>query len=333
MGVPAVAHKGFLQIGKETTWDTPVAATIKLPVLDISIELDAPLIPDNVLHGNPWERTKYQGPRRAMGPFSTQLLFEGELELLRGIFGAYTNSLVETGVRDHTFKIGPTLNGYTLQEIIGDTPAGTCFRDRGGKFNKLTLSGTQGQAAESIVTMAVEVIAKDREENQSPTGALSFPPLLPVKFDLSTVVDDGTADAAGLVRVRQFEFTLENRLTDDRFYASSLFIDEPVRGDKIQATFRFMQEFQSLTQYAAYRALTIGSPRMVFQHPATIGSTSKREFEIRANQAYLDKVSQPVNGPGVIIATSTWVATFDGVDGSEASPVVCRVRNTESALA
>lgn len=332
MGAPGVGHKSFIQMGKETTWGTPVGVLIRIPILNDTLELEAPPIPDNVLHGNPWERTKYQGPRRVTGEFSTDLMFEGMLEFIRGCFGQYQSAVVETGVRDHTFKIGVNLNGYTIEETLSNIPTGKVFQVQGAKFNRLVLRGVAGQGPEAKVSAAFGVIGKDRVENVTGSSGPADPPLLPVKFDLATVVDDGTADPASNVRVRSFTFTLENGLADDRLFMGSLFIDEPVRVANIRATFEFQQEFQTITQYTAYRALTTGSPRLVFQHPATIGAASKREFEIRANQAYLEKVSMPVDGPGVIIASSTWVATFDGVDTGEASPVVCRVRNTEGNL-
>lgn len=331
MGVPAIGHKSTIQIGKETTWGTAASVVWPVAILGNTLELEAPPIPDTQLHGNPWPRTMYQGPRRARGEISSQMMFEGMMEFLRGSFGAYSNTLVETGVRDHTFKIGSLLNGYTIESVVGGIPTGKVFQNLGSKFNRLTLRATAAQGPEAIVTMAVDVIGKDRVENVNASG-LTFGEIFPVKFDLATVVDDGTADPASSVRVRSFTFTLENNLADDRFYHGSLFIDEPVRSGHVRAIFEFQQEFQTLTQYSAHRALTIGSPRMQFQHPTTIGAASKREFEIRANQAYLEKVSLPVEGPNAIIATSTWVATFDGVDTSENSPVVCRVRNTEPAL-
>lgn len=338
MGVPAVSHKSYWQLAKATTWGTGVAATIKLPLIDESIELENPPIEDNVLHGNPWDRTTYQGYRRAMGSITTQLLFEGMLEIFRGLFGTYpAPAVVETGVRDHVFKIGPTLNHYTHQLITGDVPTGKCFRVPTAKFDKMILRGTAGLGEGTIVTAEFGNIGIDRENDVTITGALSFPPLLPVKFDLSTnpTMDDGTADAAGDVRIRQFEITLENKLTDSRFYGGSPLMDEPVRGGKINATFKFMQEFQTKTQVDAYKAGTIGSPKIILKHPATIGASSNREFEIRANQAYIvTDPKPPVRvGDDVLISTVTWKATFDGVDGSEASPIVCRIRNTEAALA
>lgn len=334
MAAPGTGHKGgIIQIGKETAWGTPVAATIKLPTLSSDLKLQADVFPDNTLHGNPWPRTMHQGPRKVVGPFAVPLLFEGELELFRGVMGLYSNSVVETGVRDHTFKVGPTLNPYTLQDQKGDVVTASTFRVSGAKFNTLRISGTAGQGPEGNVALEFGVIGKDKESNQTPTGALSFPPLLYVKFDLATVtVDDGTSDAAADVRVRSFEVMIENMLAEDRHYLGSLLIDEPVRGGQFKATWKFQQEFQTLTLFNAYRAASDGSPKLVFQHPTTIGAASKREFEVRSNQAKLTDFSDPVDGPGVIIATSTWESYFDGVDTTEASPLVMRVRNTESAL-
>jgi len=334
MGAPGVGHKGYVQLGEESTYGTAIAATHKLAVLNSDIKLEAPPIPDQLLGGTRWGRTVAQGTKRARGTISTHLTFDGLLAILRGAFGTYTQTTVETGVRDHLFKIGATLKSFTVQEILGDVSVGTCFRSTGMKIDKLTLRGTAGQGVESIVGMELGVLGQDRLSNQTPTGSLAFPPYFPVQFNAGmTTVDDGTADAAVDVRVRSFEFTLENMLTDDRFYGSGPAIDEPVPGDKLKATMKFQQEFQTRTEFDAYRALTVGSPKLIFQHPATIGSTSKREFEIRMNQAFLEEdPTPPLDGPGVLIANSTWVGFFDGVDGTEATPVAIRVRSTDAAL-
>jgi len=339
MGVPGAGWKSYIQLGKESTYGTAIAATHKLAALNSGLKLDAPPIEDALMSGVAWERTTAKPPRRVMGSFATHLTFDGLLELLRGVFGTYASSTVETGVRDHTFKIGPLLNGFTVQEIVGDVTAGTCFRSTGVKFDKFTLRGTAGQGVESVVGVEFGCIGQDRVSNQTPTPSLSFPPYFPVQFSSDTtnmlVVDDGSVDSAADIRLRSFEFTLENMLSDDRWFGSGTTVDEPLRRGRIRATFKLMQEFQTRTQFDNYRLNTIGSPRLVFQHPTTIGSASKREFEIRANQAILlEDPTPPVDAPdNLLIATATWKAIFDGVDGAEASPVVCRVRSTDAALA
>jgi hypothetical protein len=332
MAIPGTGFNSYIQIGEEITPGTGVAATFKLPVYSTRIELEAPPIPDTTLHGAPWEINVAQGARRTKGAFACDLYFEGLLRLLRGAFGAYSNTLVETGVRDHVFKVSTTqLKSFSIEEIVGNISAGTAFRALGQKINKLTLSGTSGQGVESVVRFAVDLVGQDRNSNFTITPGLAFPPFLPVQANgMLLTVDDGTADAAADVRMRSFEFTLESMLTEDRFNGGLATIDEPLRGGKIKARLSFQQEFHTRTQFDAYKALTIGSPKLVFQHPTTIGSSSKREFEIRMEKAYLEAdPTPPVDGPGVLIAKSTWCALFDATD---ASPVVCRVRNTEAAL-
>ena len=73
----------------------------------------------------------------------------------------------------------------------------------------------------------------------------------------------------------------------------------------------------------------MGSPQLIFQHPTLIGSTSKREFEVRANKANLVEFSAPVEGYGVILSTATWEAWYDTGD---TSAMVVRTKNALSAL-
>src|SRR5262245_30798521 len=121
MADPGTGDKSFIQVGEETTPGTGVAATFKLPVYSSNIVLEAPPIPDTRLHGAPWELAVAQGVRRTKGSFACDLYFEGLLRLLRGAFGDYSSSLVETGVRDHLFKISTgQLKAFSIQEIVGD---------------------------------------------------------------------------------------------------------------------------------------------------------------------------------------------------------------------
>src|SRR6185503_18621702 len=106
--MPGLGHKSYLQIGpKETTYGTYIAPTSKLELISWDVEPNVSVIQDPSLYS-------------VRGTFVVRLNFEGLLELFRGLFGTYSNSLVETGVRDHTFKEGATLNSYSPEVIIGD---------------------------------------------------------------------------------------------------------------------------------------------------------------------------------------------------------------------
>lgn len=334
--MPGLGHKSYLQTGpKETSYGTYVAPTQKLEMLPgWDLPLDPSVIPDPSLYGGVSPRALFAGPTIYQGSMPFRLNYEGLLELFRGVLPLYSSALVETGVRDHTFKEGPTLNSYSPELILGDVPAGKCFRVLGEKHPDLTIRGTAGTGDDAMLRAEFKMIVKNVLSNQTPTGSLVFPAVLPVIYHsddaAAAVVDDGTADAASSVRVRSFEMAYEQPHTaEERVYLGSKTIDEPLRNALVKCTWKLTQEFNTLTQFEAAKNFTEGSPRLLFQHPATIGVSSKREFEIRSNKANLLGWSAPIESYGIILSTATWQAFNDPTD---ASALVARFRNTESAL-
>lgn len=200
----------------------------------------------------------------------------------------------------------------------------------------LTLTGATGLPnGLTVVTVGTNTLVASANipANTGLTAAftLSFPALFPVLFHQSGTVgwvDDGYV-SDGSARVRSVEVTLECPHDEERFYLGATGIDEPVRNDFLVARWKFTQEFLSQTVYDAARAFTIGSPRLLFQNPVAL-PTNFRELEIRSGQANVVDFSAPVSGYGVLISSVTLEAFYDGTD---ASALYMRVRNTESALA
>jgi len=336
VGNPGSGHDSYLQTGpKETTYGTYVAPTQKLEIVNWDLPIDPSLIPDPSLHGGVSRRALFAGARIFKGSFKVRMNFEGMLELLRGVFPVYSSAVVETGVRDHTFKEGSLLNSYSPEVILGNIPAGKCCRALGLKTPTLTISGTAGTSEEAMLSAEFGTIVRDYVPDQTPTGALNFPPpnlaiLYHSDGAAGAVVDDGTADAAADIRVRSFSVTFEQPHTaEERAYLGSKLIDQPLRNAFVKATWKFEQEFITKTLFEAARNFTEGSPRLLFQHPETIGIVSKREFEIRSLRANLVGYSPPVNDYGIIVSTATWESFYDAGD---VGSLVVRVRNTEAAL-
>jgi hypothetical protein len=333
-----LGHLSYIQTGpKETTYGTFQAPTKKLEVVRWNLDPEIGVINDGSLYGGQSRRGLYQGGILHKGSFVTRANYEGLLELLRGALGTYSNSLVETGVRDHVFLSDGAgsgkLNSYSPEVIHGDIPAGKCFRALGLKHMGLTIRGTAGNGDDALVMIEWPTISKDYQSDQTPTGSLAFPALLPVRYhdtkNAGGVVDDGTGDTAANVRVRSFEIAVAAPHHEDRFYLGSQNIDEPLRSDFLDVTWKLTQEFKTKTQFDAARNFTAGSPRLVFQDPTTIGSTSKRELEIRSGSAQLVEWSAPIEAYGIILSTVTWRAFYDPTD---TAALYVRLRNTEAAL-
>jgi hypothetical protein len=331
--MPGLGHRSYIQFGlKETTYGTfqiPAGPGYKQEVISWDVEPNIAVIQDPSLYAQPSRRAIYQGPYNVKGTFKVRLNYEGLLELFRAAFGTYANTLVETGVRDHKFSEASLLNSYSFEVAIGDVTAGKVFRLLGAKIVALKVSGKAGTGDDAMLMAEFTVLGKDYVSNQTPTGSLNFPPVFPVLFHQGITMDDGTADAASSVRIRSFEVTYENPHTEDRFYLGSLTMDEPLRQDFLVARWRLEQEFTTLTQWDAARAFTLMTPQLIFQHPTTIGVSSKREFELRSNKAQVTDFGAPVQGYGVVISTITMEAYQDPTD---VSALFARFRNTEAAL-
>jgi len=335
---PGLGRDAYAQMGKETTYATYATPTSKLEIISEGIEPDIGAIDDPSLHSGVSLRGLFEGGKLYRGPIVYRATFEGILELLRGIFGGYTSALVETGVRDHTFKEAASLFSYSIDLAKGNIPAGKVFRILGAKYVPGTIFRvTAGQGNDAMLQIEANVLAKDKLSNQNAGASLAFPPVLPILFhsneQAGAVMDDGTADAIGSVRVRSVEVSLEQEHSEDRWFMLSKNIDEPLRINHLRCRWRITQEFTTQTQFDLARTWAASgaepSPRIVFQHPTTIGAASKREFELRSNKCQIVGYSNPVAGPGIIISTVTYAAFLDATDSTA---LLCRVRNTEAAL-
>lgn len=137
--------------------------------------------------------------------------------------------------------------------------------------------------------------------------------------------------AAAEIRVRSFEITLENLLTEDRFFMGSPSIDDALRSDFLNATFRMVQEFQDKAAFEAAKAFgTPLNPRIVFRIPGTlIGVQSNREFEIHMDSTQPGEWSTPIEGYGVLLSTMTLNAFNTPADQTA---IAFRVRNDDAVL-
>src|SRR5689334_20580233 len=103
---PGQGRKSYLQWGIETTWGTAVAATNKLEIISESVTAEQDEIPDPSLYNGRSPRATYQGRRFGRGDIVVRGNYEGILPLFKLAMPGYSNTLVETGVRDHFFKEG-----------------------------------------------------------------------------------------------------------------------------------------------------------------------------------------------------------------------------------
>lgn len=303
MPVPAFGHKTYMQIGaKETTFGTfnAPAGTYakKLEVISWNLSPQITAIRDKSLWNQLSRKAMYQGPVSYKGTITVRCNYEGLKEIFRGVFGTYSATAVDA-TKDDTFTEGLTLNSYSIEIAYGDIPSSKILRVVGAKFVGLTIKGNAGTGDDGMLTVDLQVVARDIDTNAgagyTATSSLSFPSALPVMFHQAVVVDDGTSDAASNIRMTSFEATIEQPHIEDRYYLSSLLMDEPIRSDFVVGKMKFTQEFNSMSQWLAARNFTTGSPRLVFQHPtalttvtiATVNNTLGQNTITRASGSFI----------------------------------------------
>jgi hypothetical protein len=162
------------------------------------------------------------------------------------------------------------------------------------------------------------------------TFTLALPAILPVIGTQVITLNNGVDAVSypgGALRARRWSVTMENPLAE-RLFLGSVQPDVPLLENQLRTVWEFEEEFQTLKHYQAARLYTDTAPKIIFQDPTTIGSTSKREFEIRSNKAKA-KYGNPVEGYGLVRATVRHTAYYDATD---LSSVIVRVRSLDGGV-
>lgn len=329
---PGRGHRSYVQIGTEASWGAGGAATVKLELLEDTLQLRNDPIRDPSLYDARARRAIYPGPYYVSGGLKFRGNAEGLLQVFRAILPAYTATPVvgDTAVIDHLFKESASLTPPSLvvESIRGAVPSGQCFKSTGIMLSNVTIAGKAGAGADGMITVAAQAIGKDMA-TAAPTSALSFPAVSPFIYHQAQTITDGSGTSQADLRVRDFELSYGTPLDETRDYIGSPNRDQALPNDFVSPTWRLTQEFNDANLFGALKTWTAGALKFIFQRPETIGTSHKRELEIRSGTAQLLEYAPPVRAYGIIIATSSWEAVQDPTDGSS---TVIRVRSTESAL-
>lgn len=173
MPVPGLGHRSYIQIAKQSAYDTFVQPTadargVKLEIINWRVEPVIGVIRDPSLYNAVTRRAIYQGGRSVRGTFTVRCNYEGLEELYRSAMADYSQGLVGGSadqVRDHVFALGSTLGMLSIECVWGDIPQGKCFRLTGCKMVGMTIRGTAGQGNDAMLTVEFTVLAKNMTSN------------------------------------------------------------------------------------------------------------------------------------------------------------------------
>lgn len=332
---PGLGYKGKVSIAKETTYGVnPAAADATMEILSARITPRLSTVDDPSLSATQVSRRFIgQGGQSYEFSFRFRVGYEGLLHLLRAFLPTYSNTVVETGVRDHVFKEGTELNSYSFDLFWGDVPSGRVNRFSGAYGTELRITGAAGQGEGAMLTGEATFIAKIMTPNVTSMTPAALPSALGVIYHqalrTSTNLRDGSSLAADAIQITGMEFSIRHPHDQNRFLFGQVSAEQPVRNGFTEGTFAFDEEWND---YVLMAAATGGAPTalgVVFQHPTTIGAASKREFAISASSPMPGEYSTELPGFGVITQKVSYKLQYNTTDSSLA---VVRVRSTEAAL-
>lgn len=322
-------YKSYIQFGLEATWGTGVPATNRLEIISMDINPDMGLIMDPSLNNSVGRRGLFQGGIVYRGTIVIRCNFLGLSRIFKALFGVDgTSTLVETAVSwDNVFHDAMTqltVQSLTIEMIEGDILTGKCQRLLGAIINGCTIRGTAGQGQDAMLQVELEILAKDKVVNFTPTAALTAPAVNPVMTKHGFTVDDGVT-ASGII-MQSFELAYKAPHADDRFFIGSLNPAEFIRSDFVGATWRFTQDLQTDDALEALQAFTAASPQLLFRGGAL--GANFYEFEVKSDAAQVAKTSHVVAGYGVVRLESTVEAYHHATNGT----LYVRIRNSENGI-
>ena len=338
MSIPAVGHLSSVLIAKEATYGTaPAAATAKYDIADFSIDQNQSTIDDpNMNSSGSSPRSIEPGLQFVTFSFRMRWGYAGCEEMMRFLMPTYSQATVDTSARDHTFKEGIALSGYTFDVSVGNIPASKVTRLVG-----CYCTGYRFTLEAGAIVLEITGAAASATPNTTPmTGSLTVGNILAIPFHGMLRSAGNLKDGSGIatetnIYIRSIALAVTYPHDTQRSYMGSVNADSPVRNGAMMARIEFEAQWD-LNMYVLMAALQTnvlgaGGLKILFQHGTLIGATTaKSEFELTAAAPVPDGYSKAIPGPGVITQKYAYKLQYNV---AAASCLVVRNRSVTAALA
>lgn len=329
--MPGLGHEAYLQIGREATYGTAVAATRRFNIINADMRGERGKVRSDAITDTVNRKDIFNGPQIGRLSLSLEADYEGQLHLWDAAMGTATygsNGGTSSGAGPYTWTFIQRMLANSLScQLITNIPSTKCDRMLGGKVQSLKLSGSAGMESKPL-KLDLELVGTKVETNQTPTAALTANSALPIMFHHMDTANfkAGTADSAGADRLRAFEFSIKNNLNESRYYGADT-IDEPLRDLFCETQLKFTIEFTSRTAIDEYltASATTGAPVIKFAAP-----TGTKSLQISMPKGVIvTPIGRPVDRYGVLTQEFTCEAVHDTSSGTG---VTVTVINSESTI-
>lgn len=291
-------------MGVESTYGTAVSRTHWFRGVSCSLERKSikTRLPRLVASSSSANRAKHFIEREEVtGDIELEMCFEGMGLIIQHALGGTPATTGPTGsIYQHTTKLAANLpTGLTIEVIRGTGGTGAAEVFEGCKIAKAVFRLSAG----GVLMVRLSIIAETasaRTTAGSPTYSTNDLPIVHWQGGTFT----WNSYARSLVSL---ELTIDNKLTT-RQKIGSLLTKEPLRSDFCDVRMSLTSEWETEDYYVGMTADTEADCSILFS-----GSAS-RALLINVHNAYVENVSAPISGPGIIMESSTLVAQTDGTD-------------------
>lgn len=354
MPTPGLGHKVLLRFSEEAAYGVAetgaadaVFEVVSTPDLDANLTfIDDP----NMQATKQSPRNISQGLQFITGGFRIRVGYEGFERLWKWLLPTYSSaqpdSVGDAAVRDHTFKEGVTAVSATLEFDYQQPTATPAMRFTGALCTGFRFSLEPGGGQNAILVADITFAAQDMASVAAGLTGSSVANDLPIPFhhartailtgshpspeSFTYALKDGGGGAAGDMRIRGFNLSVEVPYDTQRAYLTSINADDPVRDGLVTATIEFDEEWNDKVLMDNALANTPTAIDVLFQHPTSIGATTrKRELHLIASSPTPTGFRSTVVGFSVIRQRVVYRLAYNATD---ASYLKVRTRNTQSAL-
>ena len=313
MAGPFISSFGALGYAKESTFGTPVAASVYVPFEECSLEKD-PGLQDIQVARNQRELTGYLMPteQKLSGKVSFPLFAQMGMGLVVGAIG-YDSAVSGAGPYVHNIQQQNTLLSFTLEENLGGLES---IQYAGAVVDKFSLKGTTKTAA----MVSLDVIAQ--KDTQITTTTPSYTTDQPFVLAGTTISILGSGNA----NVESFELTIDNMAEPHYTYSGERYPTFIVsKGRKIEL--KYTVSLQDMTLYGDLPAANSSSSPTSGQEVLTLVSGTD-QCVITIPQMAITKLSQPMKVGEVIMQDITMQAWI----GSNANTMTASITSGRSTV-
>lgn len=315
-----------LQMKKESVWGTPVAATVRVPVLTWDVQPSFDVYESQMITGAAGAPAPALGVKRVAGRVSFEAGYSGLDHVWYGILGAGSNTAGAADPFTNRYTPSASLPSFTAEVSYGDIPTGKVFIFSGMKFNTAEFAW---DASQGFAQMNCDIICENEESTtttgSTQTSATTTVTHEPIQILSQVTTNDIGVGASNAYCVRSGSIKIERFLTANRICVGSTTVKEPVPTQPMKVSGTFNVEFIDRTIYDAFVAQT---EQTSTQFKWTGTGSNVHTIDIVFPKLKYTSALPPIQSGDVLVAPINWIAYGSAGSGATAEPLNVTVNSS-----